>query len=125
VFIGNKDPRNVSKQIFGKSTNNVAELSAILEACEIIKDDLENKKIITIVSDSNYSILCATSYGKKNALLNWKKDIPNKELVKILFEFVSTYTNLYFQYIQAHTTNDDVHSIGNRHADLLATSPLH
>ena len=60
-----------------------------------------------------------------NELLNWKKDIPNKELVKILFEFVSTYTNLYFQYIQAHTTNDDVHSIGNRHADLLATSPLH
>ena len=125
VYFGNKDPRNVSKQIFGKSTNNVAELSAILEACEIIKDDLENKKIITIVSDSNYSILCATSYGKKNALLNWKKDIPNKELVKILFEFVSTYTNLHFQYIQAHTTNDDVHSIGNRHADLLATSPLH
>ena len=103
----------------------MAELSAILEACEIIKDDLENKKIITIVSDSNYSILCATSYGKKNALLNWKKDIPNKELVKILFEFVSTYTNLHFQYIQAHTTNDDFHSIGNRHADLLATSPLH
>lgn len=125
VYFGNNDSRNVSKQILGKPTNNVAELTAIIEACEIIKNDLKNGKTITIVSDSNYSILCATSYGKKNALLNWKKDIPNKELVKILFEFVSTYTNLYFQYIQAHTTNDDVHSIGNRHADLLATSPLH
>lgn len=124
IYFGNNDPRNVSKQITGKPTNNVAELSAILEACQIIKDDLENDKTITIVSDSNYSILCATSYGKKNALQNWKKDIPNKDLVKTLFDFVSTYPNLQFQYIQAHTTKDDVHSIGNRHADLLATSCL-
>ena len=124
IYFGNNDPRNVSKQITGKPTNNVAELSAILEACQIIKDDLENKKTITIVSDSNYSILCATSYGKKNALQNWKKDIPNKDLVKTLFDFVSNYPNLQFQYIQAHTTKDDVHSIGNRHADLLATSCL-
>lgn len=124
VYFGNNDSRNVSKQILGKPTNNVAELTAIIEACEIIKDDLKNGKIITIVSDSNYSILCATSYGKKNALQNWKKDIPNKDLVKTLFEFVSNYPKLQFQYIKAHTTNDDVHSIGNQHADLLATSCL-
>lgn len=124
IYFGNNDPRNVSQQINGKPTNNVAELSAILETCEIIKHDLENDKTITIVSDSNYSILCATSYGKKNALQNWKKDIPNKDLVKSLFDFVSTYPNLQFQYIQAHTNKNDVHSIGNRHADLLATSCL-
>lgn len=124
VYFGNNDSRNVSKQILGKPTNNVAELTAIIEACEIIKDDLKNGKIITIVSDSNYSILSATSYGKKNALQNWKKDIPNKDLVKTLFEFVSNYPKLHFQYIKAHTTNDDVHSIGNQHADLLATSCL-
>ena len=125
VYFGNNDSRNVSKQIFGKPTNNVAELTAIIEACEIIKDDLKNGKIITIVSDSNYSILCATNYGKKNALQNWKKDIPNKYLVKTLFDFVSTYPNIQFQYIKAHTTNDDIHSIGNHHADLLATTSLH
>lgn len=124
VYFGNNDSRNVSKQIFGKPTNNVAELSAIIEACEIIKDDLKNGKIITIVSDSNYSILCATNYGKKNALQNWKKDIPNKDLVKTLFEFVSNYPDIQFEYIQAHTNKDDVHSIGNHHADLLATSSL-
>lgn len=124
IYFGNNDPRNVSKQIGGKHTNNVAELTAILETCEIVKHDLENDKTITIVSDSNYSILCATSYGKKNALQNWKKDIPNKDLVKTLFDFVSTYPNLQFQYIQAHTNKNDVHSIGNRHADLLATSCL-
>lgn len=124
IYFGNNDPRNVSKQISGKHTNNVAELTAILETCEIVKHDLENDKTITIVSDSNYSILCATSYGKKNALQNWKKDIPNKDLVKTLFDFVSTYPNLQFQYIQAHTNKNDVHSIGNRHADLLATSCL-
>lgn len=124
IYFGTNDPRNVSKKIEGKPTNNVAELSAILETCEIVKDDLENEKTITIVSDSNYSILCATTYGKKNALQNWKKDIPNKDLVKTLFEFVSNYPNLQFQYIQAHTNREDIHSIGNYHADLLATSCL-
>lgn len=125
VYFGNNDSRNVSKQILGKPTNNVAELTAIIEACEIIKDDLKNGKTITIVSDSNYSILSATSYGKKNALQNWTKDIPNKDLVKTLFEVASTYSNLQFQYIKAHTNKDDIHSIGNHHADLLATTSLH
>ncbi len=125
IYFGNNDPRNVSKQILGKSTNNVAELCAIIEACQIIEDDLENRKTITIVSDSNYSILCASSYGEKNALQKWKKDIPNKDLVKTLFEFASRYSNLQFEYVQAHTNKDDIHSIGNHHADLLATSCLH
>ena len=124
IYFGINDPRNVSKKIEGKLTNNVAELTSILEACKIIETDLENEKTITIVSDSKYSILCATTYGKKNALQNWKKDIPNKDLVKKLFEFVSTYPNLQFQYIQAHTNKEDIHSIGNHHADLLATSCL-
>lgn len=125
IYFGKDDPRNVSKQIFGKSTNNVAELHAILEACIIIEDDLKKGIVITIVSDSKYSILCASSYGKKNALRNWKTEIPNKHLVKTLFEFVSNYPNLQFQYIQAHTNNNDVHSIGNHYADLLATSCLY
>jgi ribonuclease HI len=124
VYFGENDERNVSKQLFSKPTNNVAELSAMICACNIIESDLKLGKYITIVSDSNYSILCATTYGRKNALQNWEKDIPNKDLVKQLFNFTSQYCNLQFLYIQAHTNKQDVHSIGNYHADLLATSSI-
>ena len=61
-------------------------MSAIIHACNLIEFDLKNGKHITIVSDSHYAILCATSYGKKNKTIEWKKEIPNKELVKILYD---------------------------------------
>ena len=54
---------------------------------------LVNKKI-SIVTDSDYSIKCATSYGEKCAKQHWNKNIPNKNLVKQLYTIYKTNPNL-------------------------------
>lgn len=121
IYFGENNPRNISEKIDGKVSNNIAELTAIIRCFSIIENDLIEGKQITIVSDSEYAIRCATTYGEKCANLEWKKDIPNKELVKIIYETSRKYSNAHFLHIKAHTDNSDIHSIGNRHADLLAT----
>ena len=112
IFFGVDDIRNVSKKIKGKQTNNTAELSAIIEIYYIIETDIINRKKITIVSDSEYAIRC---YNKI-----WNKDIPNKELVKTVYELYKDKLNVKFVHIKAHTNNQDTHSLGNYNADKLA-----
>ena len=125
IYFGENDPRNVSKKLEGKHTNNVAELEAMICAFSIVLEDLKQGKIITFVSDSDYAIKCATSYGKNQSLLSWEKDIPNKDLVKTLYESCSQYENLQFLHIKAHTNKKDTHSIGNNNADLLARNAVY
>ena len=52
IYFGNNDPRNVSKRIEGKQTNNTAELLAIIDTYEIIEQDIIEGKKVAIVSDS-------------------------------------------------------------------------
>jgi len=113
IFFGIDDIRNVSRKIDGKQTNNAAELTAIIETYYIIENDLRNGKRVTIVSDSEYSIKCVSSYGEKCEKNGWMTDIPNKELVKTAYELYKNQQNIQF----IHT---DIHSIGNDHADRLA-----
>lgn len=120
VFFGDNDLRNISKKINGKQTNNTAELTAVKEAILLIK--LSNN--YTIYTDSNYVIKCCTTYGKKQADINWKKNIPNKNLVKEIYTLYNTYNNINLKYIKAHTNNDDIHSYGNKMADLLAKKSI-
>ena len=120
IFFGINDSRNISKKIEGKQTNNTAELTAIIETYNIIKNDIINGKKIEIVSDSEYAIRCVTSYGEKCYKKGWKVDIPNKELVKTAYELYRDKLNVKFIHIKAHTNNTDVHSIGNDNADKLA-----
>jgi len=120
IFFGVGDPRNVSRRIQGKQTNNTAELTAILEAYPLIEEDMD--KQITIVSDSEYAIRCVTSYGDKCEKQGWP-EMPNRELVKRVYELYKD-THVQFLHVDAHTNRMDVHSIGNRHADALATDAL-
>ena len=65
VFFGDMDSRNKSVPIIeGKITNQVAELSAIIDAVETIitTDDKTN---IIIKTDSRYCIDCVTKWGCK------------------------------------------------------------
>ena len=119
VFFGKDDPRNVSRKVVGKQTNNTAELTAIIDTHPLIYPDLVAGKKIAIVSDSEYAIKCATSYGEKCNKTGWKKEIPNKELVKTIYELYVE-TRVQFIHIRAHTDNTDVHSIGNDQVDKLA-----
>ena len=126
IFFEENNNKNVSKIVDSldfNHTNNSAELLAILQAYELIKNDLINKKIC-IVTDSDYSIKCATSYGEKCAKQHWNKNIPNKNLVKNLYIIYKTNPNLKLKHIKAHTNAQDIHSLGNKEADKLAYNAI-
>ena len=124
IFFGVDDIRNVSKKIEGKQTNNTAELSAIIETYYIIENDIIMGKKIAIVSDSEYAISCVSSYGEKCYKKGWNLDIPNKELVKNIYEMYKDKQNIKFIHIKAHTNNTDIHSFGNDNADKLANKSI-
>jgi len=130
IYFNKNNPLNVSKELNpndfkSKLTNNIAELKAAIEAIEIIKDFSHQNKFI--VSDSEYMIKSATTYGKKLESKNWKnsenKKPPNLSLVKQLYQLTNTY-NIKYIHILAHTNNKDKHSIGNYYADLFANKAI-
>ena len=123
IFFGTDDPRNVSKRITGKQTNNMAELSAIIETYAIIEPDLKQGKQIAIVSDSEYAIKCVTTYGETCSKNGWNKAIPNKETVKLVYELYKDQP-IRFIHVKAHTKETDIHSLGNHQADLLANQAI-
>ena len=124
IFFGINDNRNISKKIEGKQTNNIAELTAIIETYLIIENDIIHGKKIAIVSDSEYAIKCVSSYGEKCSKKCWNIDIPNKELVKIAYELYKDKPNIKFIHVKAHTNNTDIHSLGNDYADKLANKAI-
>ncbi len=124
IYFQENDPRNVSKRITGKQTNNRAELLAIIVAYFTIEKDIHAGKTIVIGTDSEYAIRCFTTYGDKCAKQEWKKDIPNKELVQQGYELFKDTPGVSLIHIRAHTGATDVHSIGNAKADQLATQCL-
>jgi len=126
IYFSKDNPLNVSKELKGeKLTNNIAELKAVIYAINIIKNTKFKNKII--VTDSEYVIKCATTYGAKLAEREWKqkkdKIIPNLELVKEVYELTETY-DIKFKHIMAHTGAKDKHSIGNYYADLFANRAI-
>lgn len=127
IYFNKDNENNVSIKLDGENlTNNIAELIAIIKAIKIIKNIDIGKKVI--VSDSEYAIKCATSYGEKLSKNKWlcKKNNsspPNVELVKTLYELTNKY-NISYKHIEAHTDKIDRHSIGNYNADKLANSCL-
>lgn len=124
IFFGVDDNRNVSERVIGKQTNNVAELMAIIKVVEILHKEIAEKKKITIYSDSIYAIRACTVYGKAMAEKRWKKNIPNRELVKRAFETFQHLPHITFKHIKAHSGLQDEHSIGNENADALANQAI-
>ena len=123
VWFGENDERNVSQTYNGRQTNNVAELLAIITALTIVKEDIEQGRIIHLYTDSDYSKRCCTTYGEKMCKKGWQKkgvDIPNREIVETAYNFCRKYPNIKFHHIAAHTGLQDEHSIGNDNADRLA-----
>ena len=72
VFFTHDDIRNESNVVEGKQTNNTGELTAMIRALEILKKEIEDKRIINIYTDSEYVMKCSGSYGEKLAKNNWK-----------------------------------------------------
>lgn len=124
IYFGENDARNVSQRLEGKQSNNVAELTAIRNVYTILRKDIDEGKRIGIVSDSEYAIRCVTSYGAKCEREGWAKDIPNKELVKEVYELYKGRSTIQFLHIMAHTNKKDIHSLGNDGADKLANRAI-
>jgi len=124
VYFGPNDPRNVSRRVVGKQSNNTAELGAIIDAYKIIEKDVKAGKRVTIVADSTYAIRAATTYGEKCAAEGWKKEIPNKELVQEAYNLFRNQPNIQFKQVLGHTGGTDVHSVGNDGADRLANQAV-
>ena len=113
VYFGENDDRNVSKNLrLEKVTNNIAELSALNEALDILDN---NEEDIIVYTDSKYVILCCTSYGEKQNISNWKNEIPNKNLVRVVYEKLKKKKNISLEYVRGHNNN-----YGNEMADKLA-----
>jgi len=126
IYFNKNNENNVSAKLEGENlTNNIAELTAIIKAIQIIKKLEIEKKVI--VSDSEYAIKCATTYGEKLAKKNWLckngNSPPNVDLVKKLYELTNQY-NIRYKHVEAHTDRTDRHSIGNYNADKLANACL-
>lgn len=126
IYFGEDDRRNVSKRIYGKQTNNAAELDAILEVFNILDGQIRKKNKVIIFTDSEYAIKCFTTYGRKLAQKGWEveKPIPNYHKVKKGYLLFTKFTNVKLQHIKAHTNKSDQHSIGNSFADKLAVESL-
>lgn len=105
-------------------TNNVAELMAILRVFAIMHEEIKKGDLIEIITDSDYSIKAFTTYGQKCNDSFWKKDIPNKELIKKGFRIVKKYPNIKFTHIHSHTGKKDINSINNEKVDKLAKQGL-
>jgi ribonuclease HI len=79
--------------------------------------------VVAIVSDSEYAIRYCSSYGERMNKEGWKTAIPNKDLVRQLYELYRG-SNVQFIHIRAHTGLSDEHSVGNAEADRLANMAL-
>ena len=123
VYFGVNDPRNISRRIQGKQTNNTAELSAVIEVFSVLKKEILSGEDIIIYSDSEYTIRCCDDYGEKCKKKQWKNKkgyIPNYELVKQIYELFKFNPNVSIKHIKAHTGLSDELSLGNEGADRLA-----
>jgi len=126
IYFGPQDPRNVSEQIQGKQSNNTAELGALSRAYSMLSAEISAGKKVAFFTDSQYGIWCLTTYGDKLAQDGWKKSIPNKELVKQIYEQFGCKSkpNIKLIHIKAHTGGQDPHSLGNEQADQLANAAI-
>ena len=124
IYFSEDDSRNLSAKIKGKQTNNRAEIIAIIMVYKILNKEIqEGEKKIIIASDSQYAIRAATTYGKKMSAKGFK-NIPNSDLVKMVYTLYKDKPNVEFMHVKAHTNNNDVHSIGNQGADSLAVASI-
>jgi len=126
VYFNENDSRNASELIKGRQTNQVAELTAIIKAYEILEVNNQLNLNIMICSDSIYAIRCATTYGEKCEKRCWikKKPIPNVDLVKKAYYLYKNKNNIKFKHIKAHTGKTDFYSLGNDGADKLAVKTI-
>ncbi|RFN51546.1 ribonuclease h1 [Fusarium flagelliforme] len=120
VFFGPDDERNLAERLPGTpQTNQRAELLAMLRAMELVPVT----QGIKILTDSKYSIACATDWVANWEKNNWKnaakKDVMNQDIIRPLVakkrEREAAGAATEFEWVKGHATDP-----GNIAADRLA-----
>ena len=93
------------------TTNNRAELTAVLKALEWC---LNRKTTAIIYCDSQYVVNSLTKWGKKWQSSGWKKAIANKDIFTVLYPLYVE-SGCEIRWIRGHNGNE-----GNEAADRLA-----
>ena len=122
IYSNEKNPVLLHGDFVENGTNNIAELNALYQALLIAKQS-NSKNIITIYSDSKYSIDCITkwAYGWKNK--GWSKkggEIKNLELIKKTHELYERIKDLIqIKHVKGHAGIE-----GNELADRMAVTAI-
>ena len=112
---------DISQELHVKHpTNNVAELTAILTAINLVKHT--NNKII-IYTDSEYCIMSITQWYDRWSQAGTLHNRKHIDLIQAIRKLYDEY-NIQFHHIHAHTGIKDEHSLGNQQADYLARISL-
>ena len=130
VYFPENPELNISTKLKGKVTNNIAELSAVYYGITKLITNVNVKKQIVIVSDSQYLINSISKWAKGWEKNNWKKSdgkpVQNLELVQNIYYLVNN-LNIKFLHQRSHKTapkDKDSDSYffwdGNDKADKLA-----
>ena len=127
IYFGENDNRNRGEPYTdGDITNNRAELFAILESLNILKKEIEEKQIINIFTDSEYSLKSVTEWYKKWEKENWKDKEgnirKNIDYIIPISSLLENNKNINIKHIYSHTGKKDFMSIGNEKADHLAVN---
>jgi ribonuclease HI len=127
VYFPNKEFSDVSEPFLIKPlTNQRTELYAIYTGIKQIIEGFDFK-IITVYSDSEYSIKTLSKWAYEWEKNNWrtsnKKEAKNLDLIKPLFKIIKKYKGrINLVHVKSHTNKTDDLSIGNSFADKLAVS---
>jgi len=122
VYSNKRNPVLLYGDFVEKGTNNIAELNALYQAL-IIAKQTSSENIITILSDSKYSIDCVTTwaYGWKSK--GWTKkggEIKNLELIKKTHELYEKVKDLIeIKHVKGHAGIE-----GNELADRMAITAI-
>lgn len=119
VYFGPGHSDNVSKPLAGMpQTNQRAELTAIYEACKIIRDRNDGH-FYDIRTDSQYSISSVTQWGLKWKTNGWKSstgDVKNKDIIEPIMDLLELLgSRVRFTKVKGHSGDP-----GNDAADVLA-----
>lgn len=131
IMWSNYEHLNVSEplDISEVHTNQKAELIALTRTLQIINSnqkEFSEIKCFNIYSDSMYSINCITKWIPNWIKNGWKKSdktpVQNVPYLKLLLENYNLCKDrIKLFHIASHTNLNDQHSLGNKHADKLAT----
>lgn len=122
IYSNHKNPVLLHGDFVENGTNNIAELNALYQAL-IIAKQTSSENIITIFSDSKYSIDCITTWAYGWKAKGWTKkggEIKNLELIKKTHELYERIKDLIeIKHVKGHAGIE-----GNELADRMAVTAI-